>query len=194
MDSQHISKNLSVVIPAYNEQEGILTTINSLRRHLPLAEIIVVDDGSRDGTLEAASQAEGVIVHSHLFNRGYGGALKTGMQAATRPYLAWFDADNEHRAEDLLIMLARVIDERQAAIIGERGFSTTPLRFVGKAMIKLLARSLGLKLGRDINCGLRVFRREVIIRYLSLLPDSYSATLTSTLILAERGRRHPRIE
>lgn len=187
LDTDDLSRQLSVVIPAYNEEGGIRATLDNLRKYLPMAEIIVVDDGSQDGTLEVAGNVEGVRVFSHLYNRGYGGALKTGMQLASRPYVGWFDADNEHRAEDLLEMVRRIIAERKAAIIGERGYSTSTVRRLGKFIIKLLARSLGVRLGRDINCGLRVFRREVIARYLHLLPNSFSASLTSTLILAERG-------
>jgi glycosyltransferase involved in cell wall biosynthesis len=181
------SQQLSVVIPAYNEEGGLRATLDDLLRHLPHAEIIVVDDGSRDNTLAVARSIRGIRLLSHRFNRGYGGALKTGMQAAQRPYVAWFDADNEHRAEDLRTMLHRIITEPTAAIVGERGYSTSTVRRFGKFVIKLLARSLGVRLGRDINCGLRVFRREVIVRYQHLLPNAYSASLTSTLILAERG-------
>lgn len=187
LDAAHLSVQLSVVIPAYNEEAGIRATLENLRAYLPEAEVIVVDDGSSDGTRDAAGSVEGVQVLSHLYNRGYGGALKTGMQSASRHYVAWFDADNEHRAEDLIEMTRRIISERKAALIGERGYSTSTVRRVGKFVIKLLARSLGVRLGRDINCGLRVFRRDVIVRYLNLLPNSYSASLTSTLILAERG-------
>lgn len=186
-DAGELSKQLSVVIPAYNEREGIGATLNSLREQLPHAEILVVDDGSGDDTRETAGRVQGVGIVSHLYNRGYGGALKTGMQLASRPYVAWFDADNEHRVEDLVAMTRRIIAERKAAVIGERSHSSSTVRRVGKFVIRILALSLGVRLGRDVNCGLRVFRREVISRYLHLLPDSFSASLTSTLILAERG-------
>lgn len=186
-DEDDVSQQLSVVIPAFNEEGGLRSTLYDLFEHLPGAEVIVVDDGSKDGTLDAARSVKGIRLLSHRFNRGYGGAIKTGMQAARRPYVAWFDADNEHRAEDLRTMLVKIIADRKAAIIGERGYSTPTLRRVGKFVIKLLALSLGVRLGRDINCGLRVFRREVITRYQHLLPDAYSASLTSTFVIAERG-------
>ena len=74
--------NLSIVIPAYNEEEGILATLETLRGAFPAAEVIVVDDGSQDRTAERVAGFAGVRLLLHRFNRGYGGALKTGMRAA----------------------------------------------------------------------------------------------------------------
>ena len=77
---------------------------------------------------------------------------------------------------------------RLAAVIGQRiSGGTSAVRGVGKAVILMLARSLGFRGGRDMNCGLRVFRTEVICRYLPLLPNGYSASMTSLLVMLERG-------
>ena len=91
--------NVSIIIPAYNEQDGITATLESLREYFPAAEIIVVDDGSKDDTAERVAGFEGVRLLQHHYNRGYCGALKTGMRSATRELIAWFDADNEHRTD-----------------------------------------------------------------------------------------------
>jgi len=179
--------DLSVVIPAFNEAQGIIVTLAALKAAFPTAEIIVVDDGSTDATAANAKYSEGVIVLSHRFNRGYGAALKTGMRHASRPLVAWFDADNEHSVEDLLTMRKLLCAEKMAAVVGERDYSAPTVRRVGKAVIRIVARILGTRLGRDINCGLRIFRREVILPYIGLLPNSYSASLTSTMIMIERG-------
>lgn len=185
--SPYDGDDLSVVIPAYNEAEGITTTLKNLCRALPKAEIIVIDDGSSDATAEAASDVPGVRVISHGFNRGYGAAIKTGMRSASRKHIAWFDADNEHRVEDLIKMMMLIRQKDLAAVLGRRRRAgVTPVRVAGKAVIRAVARSLGLNVGRDLNCGLRVFRRIAIMPYISLLPDSYSASTTSTMILAER--------
>lgn len=180
--------DLSIVIPAYNEEHGIAVTLRGLIEGLPRSEIIVIDDGSSDATAQAALQFPSVTVLSHRVNRGYGGALKTGMRQATRPFVAWFDADNEHRVSDLSAMLRRCRDERLVAVLAERrnrGASTT--REVGKWMIRILMRSFNIPATRDVNCGLRVFDRETIASYLPLLPNTYSASMTSTFILLERG-------
>lgn len=183
-------EQLSVVIPAYNEENGIRPTLEGLRAALPKAEVIVVDDGSRDATLDNALAVPGVRVISHAYNRGYGAALKTGMRLARRRYVAWFDADNEHRVSDLAEMARRIATEDLAAVIGRRltpGVSV--VRTTGKLAIRLLARSLGVDLGKDLNCGLRIFRRGIICRYLDILPDAFSASMTSTMVFVERGYR-----
>jgi len=188
--SRQWADQLSVVIPAYNEEGGIGRTLAGLREALPTCEVIVVDDGSTDGTFEQAKKVPGVRLIRHKLNRGYGGALKTGMRAATRPYVAWFDADNEHRVEDLERMTSRIVSEGLVAVIGRRPKAgPSVIRNYGKFAIRMLARSLGVEIGKDLNCGLRVFRRSVILRYLALLPDSFSASMTSTMILIEEKHR-----
>jgi glycosyltransferase involved in cell wall biosynthesis len=179
---------LSIVIPAFNEEPGIGGVIPELKARFRGAEIIVVDDGSSDGTLESACAFDGVVVLRHVFNRGYGASLKAGMQAATREFVAWFDADNEHKVEDLAAMADRIGSEPLAAVIAQRtGRSATAVRGIGKFGIRMLARVLKFRAGTDLNCGLRVFRREVIGGYLPLLPDRFSASLTTTMLLIERG-------
>lgn len=180
--------DLTVVIPAYNEVNGIGGTLEQLRRGFPDVEIIVVDDGSTDGTAEAAAAFDDVILVRHAFNRGYGASLKSGMRLASRSLIAWFDADNEHRASDLDAMVTALTERRLAAVLGERiNPGSSPIRTMGKWAIRMVARSLRFKPGKDLNCGLRVFRREVILPYLSVLPNGFSASLTSTMVMVERG-------
>ena len=187
-DARSLTPRLSIVVPAFNEEDGIVATLKKLRKSVPGAEIIVVDDGSYDRTAERAARVPQVHLIRHEFNQGYGAAIKSGMRAATREFVAWFDADDEHRIEDLLEMAARLEQERKVAVIGRRsGAHQSVLRGVGKAAIKLLALSLGAHFGQDINCGLRIFRRSVVIRYLGLLPDRFSASMTSTMVMIERG-------
>ena len=179
---------LSIVVPAYNEEDGIVATLKKLRKAVPDAEIIAVDDGSSDRTAERAARVPNVQLIRHEFNQGYGAAIKSGMRAATRELVAWFDADDEHRVEDLAAMAEKLEQELLVAVIGRRtGAHQSVLRGVGKAAIKLLALSLGAHFGQDINCGLRVFRRSVVVRYLGLLPDRFSASMTSTMVMIERG-------
>jgi glycosyltransferase involved in cell wall biosynthesis len=183
-----LQNRLSIIIPAFDEEDGIGPTLTTLLAQLPDAEIIVVDDGSSDRTCDRVLQFPKVVLLQHPFNSGYGAALKTGMASARREFVAWFDADNEHRVEDLTAMVETIAREKVAAVIGQRKFGgPSPLRTWGKLIILMLARSLDFKGGKDINCGLRVFRRDVIVRYLQLLPDSFSASITSTIILLERG-------
>lgn len=187
--SKRTFESLSIVIPAYNEVEGIAVTLSSLIDKLPGVEIIVVDDASTDGTGDVVvSKFPQVTLIQHLFNRGYGGALKTGMSVADRDFVAWFDADNEHRVEHLIEMYEKIHDLKLAAVIGQRQRpGASSIRNWGKFIIRMLAKSLKYKGGPDMNCGLRIFRRQVISQYLSLLPNAFSASMTSTLLMLERG-------
>ena len=200
-DSSQRAQRLSIVVPAFNEHRGLVHVLADLSSELPGSEIIVVDDGSTDDTAGAAKAFPDVIVIRHPFNRGYGGALKTGMRHATREFVAWFDADHEHRAADLVIMLDRICLRDCVAVIAQRPLSgPSPMREWGKRVVRLLARTF-VNIKKDINCGLRVFRRDVIVGYLPLLPNGYSASITSTMVLLERGyplafhsiAAHPRI-
>jgi glycosyltransferase involved in cell wall biosynthesis len=179
--------DLSVVIPAFNEAEGIAATLTGLLAAVPGAEVIVIDDYSRDATSAVARGFPGVRVVRHTFNRGQGSALKTGMRLATRTYVAWFDADNEHRSEDLLRIVRRCRTEHLAAVIGQRTTGSASLtRAMGKSVIRAIGHGLKIHAGSDLNCGLRVFRRTLVQRYLPLIPDRFSSSLVTTLVMLER--------
>src|SRR5690242_18226225 len=109
-------RQLSIVIPAFNEARGIRETLRGLIAAVPDAEIIVIDDASTDGTAEAVLEFPQVLLAQHPFNRGYGAGLKTGMSLARGEYVAWFDADNEHRSDDLKAMFDRIRNENLAAV------------------------------------------------------------------------------
>lgn len=181
-------EKLTIAIPAYNECEAIAKTVNELEARFPKAEIIVVDDGSSDGTADQVKTSKQTRLFQHQVNRGYGASLKTAMRASNRDYVAWFDADNEHRIEDLERIVARLYASDLIAVIGERQKRSPSItRHAGKLIITMLGRTLNIDLGDDLNCGLRVFKRQTITRYLSLLPDGYSASMTSLIIMLERG-------
>jgi glycosyltransferase involved in cell wall biosynthesis len=157
---------------------------------MPGAEVLLVDDHSLDGTAEAAKAVPGVRVIRHAFNQGQGAALKTGMRHATRDHVAWFDADNEHRVQDLDRIYSRLVGDDLVAVIAQRTSGSASLvRAIGKWVIRIIGQGLRIKVGSDLNCGLRVFQRNVIIRYLGLIPDRFSSSLVTTLVMLER--RYP---
>ncbi len=185
-----LAEQLSIVIPAHNEEAAIAVVLDAILRDCPGAEVIVVDDASRDGTAAQVARFPDVRLARLRYNRGQGHALKTGMRLATRPYVAWFDGDNEHRTEDLVRLVERIGAADLVAVIGQRATASTSLvRAAGKAMIRTIGRGLKIRAGSDLNCGLRVFRRDVILRYLPMVPDRFSASLMTTLIMLER--RYP---
>ena len=184
---------VTVVIPAHNEEGAIGAVLAALRgvTHPALHEVIVVDDGSSDRTAEIA-QASGVKVIRQPSNRGYGAALKAGIRAASSDYILTMDADGQHRVEDV-IKLCDVVSVAQPAdcVIGHRTkLVHSPLwRMPGKWFLTQLARILTRKEIRDLNSGLRVVRRDVILRYMHLCPAGFSFSTTSTFALASRGYR-----
>lgn len=165
---------LSLVIPAFNEAAGVRRAVIAadevLSTHFPDHEVIVVDDGSSDGTADEV-QAAGLLsvrLVRHAHNRGYGAALRTGFEAARCPLVAFTDADEQFDLADL----ATLADLTGAApiAVGYRAPREDP------ALRKLLARGYNLLtrtlLGtrvRDCDCALKVFRREVVA---GLLPRS----------------------
>ncbi|MGG6894745.1 glycosyltransferase family 2 protein [Rhizobium sp. BR 315] len=191
MTSAHIdTSDLSIVIPAFNEEKGIGVTLDQLLETFHNAEIIVIDDHSHDATFATAAARPGVRVLRHAFNRGQGASLKTGMRTATRDYVAWFDADNEHRPEDLARCYSAIRRNELVAVIGQRDNGASNLiRGVGKGLIRLVGRGLKIHAGHDLNCGLRIFRREMILPYCPLIPNRFSSSLVTTLVMIER--RYP---
>ncbi|NIO29115.1 MAG: glycosyltransferase [Candidatus Latescibacteria bacterium] len=182
--------DISVVLPAYNEAEAILGTIKEVEAAIESShrryELIVVDDGSTDDTsAEARKSSARVIRHSR--NKGYGAALKTGTLSSRGDIIVFFDADNQFEAQDI----ERMVDELEdaEATLGNRtSGSYAPFsRKGGKKLLSWFANYLAKQKIPDLNCGLRAIRRDVLMRYLHLLPNGFSASTTTTLVLLKEG-------
>ena len=178
---------VSVVIPAFNEEAGVRLVVVELQELLPRqgigAEIIVVDDGSADATARAAHQA-GARVIRHRSNRGYGAALKTGIAAARHDTIAITDADGTYPAEHIPELLAALKDADM--VVGSRSGKNVRIPLIrrpAKWVLNRLANYLASAHIPDLNSGLRVFRRDVIMQYFPLLPDQFSWTTTITLAM-----------
>lgn len=182
---------VTVVIPAYNEGAGIHLCLTRLRTSYPLMQVIVVDDGSKDSTRKEAERVSGVTVISHRINRGYGAALKTGIRAAKTSVVAWYDGDGQHEPDDLYRMVLPVLANQLDAQLGvrDRGSAFVAKRIPGKWLLRAFAQIVARQRIPDLNCGLRAFRTDLIRRYIHLLPNGFSASATSTLLLIKRGHK-----
>lgn len=186
-----MTPNVSIIIPAYNEEGAIARQVETLlsvvHASIPNAEIIVVDDGSRDRTGDiAASLAArpGVRVLRHFSNRGYGAALKTGMLAATGQLIAITDADGTYPSERLPELIDAM--RRNDMVVGSRTGPNAKIPLVRKPAKWVLGQFANYVAGRkipDLNSGMRVFRKDIAMQYLHMLPDQFSFTTTITLAM-----------
>lgn len=183
-----MSAVLSVVIPAYNEENGLASVVAGLRRSLETCgvpfEMLVVDDGSKDRTLEVAKGLDGIRVLRHEANRGYGAALKTGIRASRGEYILICDADGTYPPESIPELVSRMHgkDMVVAARTGE-SVAIPFFRRFAKGILRRLAIYLSESPIPDLNSGLRVFRRDAALRYFPILPSGFSFTTTITLSL-----------
>jgi glycosyltransferase involved in cell wall biosynthesis len=182
-------KRLTVVIPAFNEEQSIGPVLAQVKAHCSdfVEEAIVVDDGSGDGTARIAQEA-GARVIRHPKNMGYGAAIKTGLRHAQTEYVLTMDADGQHRTGDLQRVWEAVEDYDM--VVGQRvGLIHSPLwRMPGKWLLGLLANYLTQQRIPDLNSGLRLMRREVALKYLHICPAGFSFSTTITMVFFNRGR------
>lgn len=182
---------VSILVPVYNEAEMIGETmrqITEMCRHLPYpAEVIVIDDGSTDGTAQQVDTADVVVVR-HDSNRGYGAALKTGLRHAQGERIVIIDADLTYpvqRIPDLLNEL-ETCDMAVGARTGEQ-VHIPWVRRPAKWFLKVLANRVAGQKIPDLNSGLRAFRKDLALRYFHLYPEGFSFTTTLTLAMLSDG-------
>ena len=182
------ARNVTIVIPALNEETAVGEVVQTLIVRFPEAELIVVNDGSEDATGEVARRA-GAKVIDHDRTKGYGAGLRSGVLAASRDFVLFCDADGQHSAEDV----GRIIEacDGKGMVVGARNRkSHAPLiRRPGKALLRLFADFLAGEKIPDFNSGLRIVERKVLLRYLHLMPQGFSFSTTSTFALLKTN--HP---
>lgn len=180
---------VSAVIPARNEERTVGRVVEELRRVVPdLLEVVVVDDGSHDQTATAASSAGAVVVR-HPVPRGYGAAVKSGMLTAKGELIMTLDGDGQHRIADAARLLHAAEDHDLVAGHRVRRYHSALWRLPGKWVLRQLSSYVVRGRIPDLNCGLRVYRRQAILPYLPLCADGYSFTATSTVLLMASGAR-----
>lgn len=161
-----------VVIPAYNEAERVGGVVSAVRAELPAADVLVVDDGSGDGTA-AAARAAGARVVALPFNLGYGVALQTGYKYALREgydVVAQMDADGQHEPRDLRSLLEVVRSGAADVAIGSRflagrRFEASPARRAGMRLFAVIASLLTGRRVTDPTSGFQALDRRVVRYY-----------------------------
>ena len=185
---------VSIVIPVYNEIGALEETVHDVSRYMDASgltyEVILVDDGSTDGTgeLMASLSVPNVKAIKHEVNQGYGAALKTGLKNARYDLMAITDADGTYPNERLPELVKALGDDDM--LVGARvgqNVQIPAIRKPAKRALNELANYLSDTRIPDLNSGLRVMRKDTVKKFMHILPDSFSFTTTITLAMLSDG-------
>ncbi len=187
---------LLIIIPAYNEQGAIYQVVSGVRRAMPQADVLVINDGSADNTAQEA-EAAGALVVQHPFNLGIGGAVQTGLKFARDhdyDYVIRLDGDGQHQAEEIALILQALLARRADLVIGSRFLNAdvdwhipwarrVGIAFFGWAVTRLIGyRATDTTSG---FCGMNRAAVEVLATY---LPQDYP-DVESRVIIHKAGLR-----
>lgn len=180
-------ETVTVLLPAYNEEESIGGLIREIKSLHPEFEILVVDDCSTDQTLNIARDA-GAIVWPHSYNIGNGAAVKTGLRCASREWVLMMDADGQHDPADIGELLAH--KDKYDMVVGARikGSETSVHRNIANCIYNILASYVTKHKVQDLTSGFRLVRRETVKKFIYLLPNSFSYPTTITMAYLRSGR------
>ena len=179
--------DVSVIVPVFNEAQNLGQLLDRLQSlHLPNAEMIVVDDGSTDGSGEIAEK-KGARVIRHPYNIGNGAAIKNGIRAARGKLLVFMDGDGQHQPEDIPQLLAGL--NRYHMVVGARakGSRLRFHRYAANIVYNAFASYVTKFKVEDLTSGFRVLARRDALRFIDLLPNTFSYPSTLTLVFLRSG-------
>ncbi len=188
-------KELTIVMPAYNEGETLPSYIPEVISFCQERnwELVVVNDGSKDNSkafLESLVGTEGYTFVNHKVNRGYGGALKSGIRASQTKYTVTIDGDGQHYLEDVEMLLEEIKATDADMIVGSRKGQKNAswYRGLGKAIIRRIARFLVPNDIYDLNSGMKIYDTELAQQHIQLCPDSMS--FSDVILLTFISQKH----
>jgi glycosyltransferase involved in cell wall biosynthesis len=176
---------ITVILPAYNEEEGISNVIGGIKELHLECEILVIDDASTDNTAGIASEA-GARVIQHPYNKGNGASIKTGIREAKGDIIVMMDADGQHAPKDILSLVKDI--GKYDMVVGARDKNSegSSHRNIANKIYNLFATYLcGVKI-LDLTSGFRAVKKDIVKKFLYLFPNrfSYPTTITMSLIRA----------
>jgi len=186
----------AIIIPVYNEAGAIQDTVTRIQKICAQVqdhafEIICINDGSNDDSANILAAIKGITVLTHDVNRGYGAALRTGLDYCTHEWVFITDADGTYPLEDLVHLLDcakggvdMVVGSRQGA-----GISRSPLHQLARWILRKMVHGLTGVMVADLNSGMRLFRKALYSEFRHLLPLGFSFTTTLTVASLYSGRR-----
>jgi glycosyltransferase involved in cell wall biosynthesis len=178
---------VSIVIPVFNEAENLERVIKKITvLGLPGCEIIVVDDGSTDGSADVAMKA-GANVIRHPYNIGNGAAVKSGIRVARGKIIVLMDGDGQHQPQDIPKLLAETKDYHMVIGARAKGSKLRFHRYAANLIYNLLASYVTRFNVKDLTSGFRALPRVDALRFIDLLPNTFSYPTTLTLAFLRSG-------
>ena len=177
---------ISIIIPVFNEVNTVFQTINDIYAFIVkeglTSEIIVVNDGSTDGSREILEKIQNITLLNHHINRGYSTSLKTGISKAKYDWILTIDGDGSHLASQIskLIPFIDEYDLIVGARTGKDAHDTTSRKF-GRKIITKFAQYISNAKIEDINSGFRLFKKEIAQKFWHLFPEGFSFSTTLTV-------------
>jgi len=184
------SNRVSIIIPIFNEEESIASTLEQIKGAMETTgyeyEIIAVNDGSEDNSGKILDQlckshSKLKVVH-HPLNRGYGSSLKTGIREAQNNLIVMIDADGTYPPEEIPNLLSYASE--YDLVSGMRTGKAAKIPLVRKPAKWILSKLANFLTGQkipDINCGLRVIKKDNVLQFFNILPAKFSFTITHLL-------------
>ncbi|MBU1568589.1 MAG: glycosyltransferase family 2 protein [Proteobacteria bacterium] len=190
--------DLTIVIPAYNEEQALSSFLPELLEYCRNVgcKLIIVNDGSKDGTRALLDRyAEPALfspIH-HKVNRGYGGAIKSGINATKTPLVITIDADGQHRLEDVTALYDALRKNDADMVVGNRKkYKESLYRKTGKKLIHFIAGLLMPIKIHDLNSGMKIYVTSLVRQYMHLCPDNMALSDIITLVFI--NQRHLVVE
>lgn len=171
--------SLSVIVPIYNEEKNINIFLPDIIKYCSdlVYDLILVNDGSIDSTediLKNYKISKNVKIINHKLNKGYGAAIKLGIENADTEYCITIDADGQHQLEDIEKLFKKITETDADMIVGSRKGNKVDSLFrkLGKFLIRSVAKLLMPLKIYDINSGMKIYRTELAKKYMHLYPDT----------------------
>lgn len=187
INSQIDFSDVSIIIPSKNEHVGLSRLLPEIVQRYPDAEVIVVNDGSTDETISLCEKLN-VRVVTHPYSKGNGAAVKTGARHAAGNTLVYMDADGQHRAEDILKLVAKLNDGYEMVVGARDKHSQASIgrRFANALYNKLSTYMTGHCI-KDLTSGFRAVNAKKFKHFLHFLPNGFSYPTTITMIFFRMG-------
>lgn len=180
-------EKITIILPAKNEEHGLSRLLPDLKRLYPAAEILVINDGSSDGT-EGLCRRLGVKAITHPFSMGNGAAVKTGARHASGDVLVFLDADGQHDPKNIPRLLEKLAQGYEMAVGARHAGSQASLPRRGANFLynKLASAMTGYRI-EDLTSGFRAVRARHFRKFLYLLPNGFSYPTTITMAFFRSG-------